>query len=87
MQGSPQIRVDAMSGQPVGVLICKGHSVFRCMRGGKRPCSAPRVVASTLPQRLDRLVVRDDERGHDGVGRSASMGRSRTDRGSARKSR
>jgi hypothetical protein len=56
-----------MSGQPAGVLICKGRSVFRHMSGGKRPCSAPRVVGSTLSQRLDRLVVRDDERGHDRV--------------------
>jgi hypothetical protein len=67
IQGSAQIRVDAMSGQPAGVLIRKGRSIFRGMSGGKRPCSAPRVVGSTLPQRLDRLLVRDDERGHDRI--------------------
>ena len=67
IQGSAQIRVDATSGQPAGVLICKGRSVFRCMSGGKGPCSAPRVVGSALPQRLDRLVVCDHERRHDRV--------------------
>jgi hypothetical protein len=68
IQGSAQVRVDAMSGQPAGVLICKGRSVFRCMSGGERPCGTPRVIGSALLQRLDRLVVSDHERRHNRVG-------------------
>jgi hypothetical protein len=44
------------------------------------------VVGSTLLQRLDRLVIRVDERGHDRVRSVSEHGRSRTDRGSARES-
>jgi hypothetical protein len=43
------VQGDAMSGQPAGVLACKGRSTFRCMSDGQRQCSPPRVVGSMLP--------------------------------------
>ena len=67
IQGCVQVRVDAVSGRPAGVLICKGRSVFRCMSGGQRPRGTPRVTGSALPQRLDRLVVCGHECRHDRV--------------------
>jgi hypothetical protein len=75
-----------MSGQPAGVLACKGRSTFRCMSDGQRQCSPPRMVGSTPAQHLDRLVIRVDERGHDRVRSVSEYGRSRTDCGSARES-
>ena len=87
IQGRVQVRVDAASGRPAGVLICKGRSVFRCMSGGQRPRGTPRVTGSALPQRLDRLVVAATNAATTGSAVSASTGGPGPHRGSARKSR
>ena len=74
IQGCVQVRVDAASGRPAGVLICKGRSVFRCMSGGQGPRGRPRVTGSALPQRLDRLVVCCHESRHDPVSGVSARG-------------